>query len=188
MKTRLSYTCRNSVIELLLDDAKRSGPEDRQVLASMTLFEGTGAWMLVDLRLARHRMPSAYSGGVRAEDVHAFIAPASEEEAQRIRSMLREYREDEEGIHWSTFDGLVRGKPRENCGWAARNNHVGYFTRKEGLAYLQEAQAWWAAYEGDFEGARLANPNRQPSESMVRFALAYPELCDKPAGPSSGLC
>lgn len=174
MKTRIGYACRNSVIELLIDDGTK-GP-DRKVLASMTLFEGTGAWMMMDIRLARYRKPSAYSGSLIADDIRTTFKPDSAEDAERVKSWLREYTEDELGIHWSTYEGLVRGQPRDGALWIARNNHIGFFSRKEGLAHLKEIQAWWTDYEGDSEDAKLDNPLRQLSLTEVICRLAVVKL------------
>ena len=174
MKTRIVRTHRNRCINLVVDDGAKG--KDRKVLASMTLFEGTGAWMLVDVRLHRYSRPSAYSGSLLADDVHAHFKPDNAEQAALVRSLLREYTEDDEGLHWSTYEGLVRGTPRVNCGWQASCNHIGYFTQREGLAYLETAQAWWAAFEGDFGDAKIDNPHRQPSETQIRSELMLRDL------------
>lgn len=177
MKSVLSYTCKNRVIELVLGENPKSS--DRKVVASMTLFEGLGAWVLVDLRLARHRMPSPYSGGLPAEAIHAHVQPESDAEARLVRSLLREYWEDEDGIHWCTFDGLVRGPRRLDSHVDEALRQVGFFSRKEGLAYLKEVQLWWAAFEGELRAARLANPNAQASEMQVSAALHMHRVREK---------
>ena len=173
MKTRISIGYRNSCQELIVDDGTKG--EARKVLASMTLFEGTRAWMLTDLRLSQYRVPSQYSGGLSADAVSAHYKPENEAEAARVRELLREYTEDVDGFHWTTFDGLVRGTPRLESAHMRNLSRVGFFSRAEGRAYLQDVQAWWAKFDGQGEW-RLPNPHRQMSESELRFALRYPDL------------
>lgn len=172
MKTKIARTNHNQRIELVVDEGqKRIKKEDRKILAAMTLFHGTGAWMMTDIRLHQHRRPSAYSGSLFADDIHAHFKPATEQEAVVVRVLLREFREDAEGFHWSSYEGLVRGTPRHDSIALASGNHVGYFTRVEGLAYLEEVQAWWDAFEGDFKDAKIDNPHRQLSASQVMWKM-----------------
>ncbi len=165
MKTRISSQ-RNSVYEVLIDDGTKRA--NRRVLASMSLFEGTGLWMVTDIRLHRTREPSAYSGGLFSDDIHCSIKPKNAEEAKRVRAALREFYEEEDGtLTWSTFEGLVKG-PRQDSAqsmiWSPNShNGIGYFSKSEGLAYLASVQEWWATYEGDPCDAKIDNPNRQPS-------------------------
>lgn len=164
MKTKIKYTCRNSQIELVLDN----GAEERQVVAGMTLFEGTGAWMLVDVRLHQYCIPHPYSGGLNSDWIQNEIRPKSDEEREFVKSQLREYEEHEDGsISWCPFEGVVKGTPRENS-FLGRNNHIGYFSKKEGLEYLKNAQEWWSKYEGPLAKAKIDNPNRQPTASDLR--------------------
>lgn len=173
MKTKIVGIHRNRGYELVLEnDATDAG---RRVLASMTLFEGTGAWMLTDIRLHPHRQPSKYSGSLNASDVTSHYKPESEQAAVIARSLLREFVEDSEGIRWSTYQGLVRGTPRVGSSYLERLNHVGFFSREEGLQHLRELQAWWAEYEGDLADAKVPNPHFQISE-MYLFARVDKEL------------
>jgi hypothetical protein len=165
MKTRISRP-EGSHIELIVDNGQK-GP--RLVLASLTHVHGTGAWMMTDVRLHPHRTPSEYSGGLKGDDVASRYQPENKKEAAIVRSLLREYREEGGNIIWSTFAGLVKGTPRDHI-LLKDNNDVGYFTRAEGLAKLNEVQAWWEAYEGPLEAAKLPNPLLQPTEMMM-YAL-----------------
>ena len=165
MKTRIIRRY-GSVTELIIDNGKK-GP--RLVLASMTHAHRTGAWHLTDIRLHPHRQPSEFSGELRADDAAAHYKPKSKKEAAIVRSLLREYRERDGYIIWSTFAGLVKGTPRDHI-LLTDNNDLGYFSRAEGLAKLAEIQAWWATYDGPLESAKLPNPHLQPSEMMM-YAL-----------------
>lgn len=161
-------------IKLVIDDP--NVPKDEQgVLAAMTLFEGTGCWHLVDVRLSLHKSINRYSGSGSAEDYHSSWEPKSPEEAELVKSLLREYREDSDGtIRWASFDGLVRGHPEVN-GYRPVNyadfDQVGYFSYAEGLAYLKEAQTFWNGFEGDPNSVRIDNPHRQPSQSELSMRV-----------------
>ena len=169
MKTRISHFHRGRRIELIVDDGTKG--MERKVLASMSHMEATGAWMRTDIRLHRHQRPSAFSGGLSGTDVYCSITPANEDEARYVRSLLRDFVEENGVIRWSTFEGLVKGTPREGGVFLADINHVGFFTKKEGLAYLAEVQTWWTSFEGSFADAKIDNPNRQLSETLVSARL-----------------
>ena len=120
-------------------------------------------------------MPSAYSGGLSASDVTSHYKPENEAEAAQVRAMLREFTEDAEGLTWSTYEGLVRGKPHLGSGYLERMNNVGFFSKKEGLEHLEQLQAWWSTYEGPLGAAKVPNPHRQPTFTTVctrLYALA----------------
>jgi hypothetical protein len=178
MKTRI-ISHRNSCYELIVDNGKNA---PRQVLASMTLFEGTGAWMLTDIRLDPYETAHECSGGLSSDDISARYKPKDEKEAALVRSILHTYTEDEAGIRWSTYAGLVIGTPRDGAG-LSKKNHIGYFTRDEGRAHLKELQAWWAAYEGDPDLAKIENPLLQPSSSRVISELARRKLVEDGVTP-----
>lgn len=163
MKTRI-LSVRNRHYELVIDDGKAGA--DRRVLAGMTLYEGTRSWMLVDIRLHPFGTAHEYSGVAYADDIASRYLPESPEEADFVRSRLHTYTEDAEGIRWATFAGLVKGTPRDSP-WLARNNHVGYFSRAEGFAYLKELQGWWASFEGNPDKAKISNPWLQPSQTQL---------------------
>ncbi|HMC44209.1 MAG TPA: hypothetical protein VKJ77_02670, partial [Caballeronia sp.] len=157
-------------VALVLDDPEVV-PRERGILAAMNCLEGTGCWRLVDLRLSQYRKPSRYSGDMSADVYHANIKPDSEREAVLVKSMLREYREDEDGtIRWCSFDGLVRGHP-EVDGYRpvsyANFDQAGYFAYAEAFAQLEEIKRWWDVYEGDPAHARIENGHRQVAEGTV---------------------
>ncbi len=171
MKTRITRTHRNTCIELQIDHGSPAkNKRDPLALASMTHFEGTSAWMLTDIRLHKTRTPSKYSGGLFSDDVSACFTPKTKAEAVFVRSLLREYTEEDGMFRWSTYEGLVRGTPRQGV-LLETNNHIGYFTREDGLAYLKNVQAWWETYEGNPAAAKVDNPHRQPGESLVTMLL-----------------
>lgn len=169
MKTRIANR-RNTHYELVIDDGSKG--DDLKVLAGMTLFEGTGCWMLTDIRLHQHRTPSPYSGDLLGDDVSSHFKPKDAEESAFVQSLLREFLIEADGsIHWSTFEGLVRGQPR-SCSWSkSSHNGIGYFSRAEGLARLKEIQKFWDAYEGDPADAKIDNPNRQPNAGQVYWRV-----------------
>ncbi|WP_455233233.1 hypothetical protein [Geopseudomonas aromaticivorans] len=186
VKTRITRS-RGYIALLQVEPGKAT--RESNVLAAMTLYEGTGCWRLVDVRLARHRTPSPYSGSLIAEDFHSSITPASPEDAAFFKSHLREYREDSDGtLRWCTFEGIVRGHPAVN-GYTpprwANFDQAGYFSQAEGLARLKEIQAFWDTYEGDPAKAKIDNPLRQPSESVLRGELyVHKLLAEKGAAPA----
>lgn len=164
MKTRISSD-RNKYYELIIDEGRKKNVE-RRVLAAMTLFEGTGAWMLKDIRLSPYEGAHRYSGGLYSDDITCRIKPETEAEAAFYRSKLHTFTEDENGFKWSTYSGLVVGTPREDS-WISRNNHVGFFTRAEGLAYLRSLQPWWDEVRGNPDRAKIPNPKLQPSSTIL---------------------
>ena len=176
-ETTIKFTHRNCTGQLLLGDGK-----EKLVLARMSLFEGTGKWVLTDLRMRSfHRVPSEFSCVLGSDMVNSWLAFESEEELNQIKNHLREYTVDYEAnmIHWATYQGVVRGQPvtRDKHQYLANHlNHIGFFSRKEGLAYLKEAQRWWAEYEGKVEDAALPNPHIQPSSFDIKRFIAYPSL------------
>lgn len=170
MRTRISSR-RNSMYELVIDDGTTG--DERKVLAGMTLFEGTGLWMLTDIRLHQHRTPSSYSGGLFSDDMSCHFEPQHDEESRFVQGLLREFTVDEDGeINWSSFEGLVRGPRQGECSWSdTGHNGIGYFSKAEGLAYLTEVQKFWDAYEGGPADAKIENPHRQLTQSDVWFRV-----------------
>ena len=183
MKTRI-ISHRNSCYELIVDNGTKGSK--RLVLASMTLFEGTGAWMLTDIRLNPHRSPDEYSGGLYSDDISSRLKPVDAAEAAQVKAYLHTYTEDENGLRWSTYAGLVRGAPRDDT-WLQRDNHIGYFTRDEGLAHLRGLQPWWEGYEGPLEDAKIPNPWLQPSCWEIRSEIRYAQLVKDSGAPDCPL-
>lgn len=157
-------------ISLVLDDPTVA-EEDRAVVAAMTLYEGTGCWRLMDVRLSRHRVPSPYFGGLNADDLCASIKPESPAEAAYVKSRLREYQEEADGtILWCSFDGIVRGEATVNGHSPATYagfDQAGYFGLRSGLKKLVEIKAFWETHHCAPKEARIANPFRQPGESQL---------------------
>lgn len=169
MKTRIRHE-RGRISLIEIDPTKKKGEEN--VLAAMTLYEGTGCWQLVDVRLARFKAPSQYSGGLDGQDFCARFKPESPDESAFIRSKLTRYREAEDGtIEWCTFEGIVKGSPTVS-GYAPVSyfDDAGYFNKADGLAYLTITKRFWDDYAGgDF---RRENPHRQTSETEIYFAAS----------------
>ncbi|WP_199028449.1 hypothetical protein [Ralstonia sp. ASV6] len=159
-------------ISLVIDDPSKARDE-RDVVAAMTLHEGTGCWQLVDIRLSEHKKPSPFGGSMYADDFCARFLPDTPEDATVAKSLLREYKELEDGkLLWCTFDGIVRGEPEIN-GYAPVRyfDQAGYFSKAGGLAKLAEIKSFWDSYQGDPATAKIPNPLRQPSELVVRFEV-----------------
>lgn len=163
MKTKLKRS--KGRIELVIDDAEQGR------LAVLEEHEGTGCWCLSDIRLAPYQCVSAYSAMHDADAYCSSFSPKSPDEANFVKSLLREYKELEDGtILWATFNGLVRGHPDINGYKPARwadFDQVGYFSFKEGLEHLKEMREFWATFEGDPNTVKLDNPHHQVSESVV---------------------
>lgn len=169
MKTKITRD-RNQYIALIIDEPGKKGKE-RDVLAAMTLFEGTGCWKMTDVRLSRFRVPDPYAGSLNADVLHASLKPENEEDANYIKSRLREYQEDEDGtIRWCTFDGIVRGHPSVKGYAPARYKNFdqsGYFSQAEGLSKLQEIQLFWDNVPDLNYKWRINNPYWQPSQTII---------------------
>lgn len=161
---------REGHIVLVLADPSVA-PWKRNRVAEMTEDEGTGCWMLVDIRLKRFPQLSVYGCSTGADAYHASFAPENDGEAKMIKSMLREYREDADGsIHWCSFDGIVRGHPEVDGYRPIRYlnfNQSGGFSREEGMEKLLEMKAFWDVHDGSLANARIDNPHRQLSQSEV---------------------
>lgn len=169
MKTRI-ISRRNTCYELIVSNGDTL--DNKQVLASMVLFESTGCWMLTDIRLHQHKEPSAYSGSLSNSDISCQYKPDDESEAEFVKGLLREYTINTDGsISWSSFEGLVRGDKRPCCWSSNFHNGIGYFSRAEGYAYLKKLQEFWAGCEEDPSKVKIPNPHRQPTDSVVRFML-----------------
>ena len=139
MKTKITRS--KGYIALIIDNPKEAN--DKDVLAAMTLHEGTGCWRLIDVRLAQYRSVSKYSGSCYADDFHAEYAPKSPEEAEFVKSLLREFEEHSDGsIHWCTFEGIVRGSQTRRPTYISFDQ-AGFFSQIEGLAKMKEIKRFW---------------------------------------------
>ncbi|KWU26408.1 hypothetical protein AS149_25815 [Burkholderia cenocepacia] len=155
-------------------------------VAAMTLFEGTGCWMVTDWRLSKYKPLSPWSSSLNADDVCAQYRPKSKEELIFVTSLLREYEEKDGELLWCTFDNFYRGHPDVGGVRPSYRTHhqAGYFGYREAFAKLREIKGFWDAFEGDPLTARIGNPDRQPSASEVsmettvaRLTGALPEHC-----------
>ena len=176
MKTRMVR--RKGCVEVVYDDPNNEFGATISV-AAITLFEGTGCWMVTDWRLSKHKVLSPWSSSVEADDVCARYRPQTLEEHTFVKSLLREYDERSNGeIIWCTFDNFYRGHPDINGRRPEfRTSHQsGYFGYEEALAKLGEVRAFWDAFEGDPRTARIENPDRQLSASQVSMKVALARL------------
>lgn len=170
MKTKICKT--KGRISLVLD-SQDYPKSDRPVLAQAIEDEGTGCWMIADIRLTDNPQVSVYACSIAAEDVRAQFRPDSEELAIMVKGKLREYRVTEDGtIEWCTFRNLVRGDVEVRGYTPVRSGDYQpplYHTRTTVMAYLKQAQEFWEGYEGAITDVRIDNPNSQPRESMFSF-------------------
>lgn len=147
-------------------------PWEQNRVAEMTNYEGTDCWTLVDIRLKRYPQLSQYGCSTSAEDYHSIFTPVSNDEAQIVKSLLREYWEDANGgIHWCTFNGIVRGHPEVNGYSPIRYlnfDQSGYFSRKEAMLKMLVMKAFWDSHEGSLSEARIENPNKQFGVTEMR--------------------
>lgn len=176
MKTKLHRE--KGRIRLILPDL-RDADGRPCVVASMEQHEGTECWQLTDIRLAPHREVSPWAGA-SADDFHAMMKPSDADDAEFIKSRLREYVEDADGtLHWCTFNGIVRGQPDVDGYRPATYgdfHEAGYFRYVDGFARLQEIQRWWDAYQGDPNRAKIDNPSLHPSPSAIAGELILYKL------------
>lgn len=172
MKTRLSYD--KGYISLIVDH-QGDLSKDRAVLAAMTLFDGTGCWSIVDIRLDPDGYAHPWSGSLIGEDFQSSIVPESIQDAAYIKSRLKEYEEREDGrIVWCTYRDIVRGQTGVK-GYIPAGRHdfhaPVYHSRSDGIAYLKDAKQFWDVYEGEIEKAKINNPFRQPGMTGLRSEL-----------------
>lgn len=171
MKTRIIH--KPDQIQLVIDNpAKPKGWHD--VLAAMGLYEDTGCWQLMDIRLSKHEKPGPYACGLYPEVLCAGFEPKTKEDADFVKSFLREYQEQPGGeIVWCTFDGIVRGETEirgRKPDWSP-SHQAGYFSRADGLAELKKIKEFWGDIESLDSNWRIENPHRQPTEHEVTLAL-----------------
>jgi hypothetical protein len=166
------------VIEVVYNDPDNEFGDTVSV-AAMTLYEGTGCWILSDWRLSQHKVLSPWSSSIDANDVYARYRAETPEEQAFVKSLLKEYEEREDGeLVWCTFDNFYRGHPDvDGRRPGFRSSHLsGYFGYKEALTKLREIRAFWDAFEGDPKTARIHNPNGQLSASQVYSEVALARL------------
>lgn len=173
LKTKLSYE--KGRISLVVDHGKDTAKE-KMVLAAMTLFEGTGCWSLIDIRLEDNPVAHPWSGSGAGEDFYATFKPKTPDEAAYIRSQLKEYEERDDGsFRWCTFKGIVRGHYEIKDfapGTYKDFRRPVFHNRNDGLAYLKETQAFWEGYEGKIADSKIHNPYAQPNQSEIIWGLA----------------
>ncbi|MBI6885084.1 hypothetical protein [Pseudomonas putida] len=175
MKTK--YLIEKGRISLVIDNGVRG---EKQVLAAMTLWEGTGVWSIVDIRLDKYATAHEYSGSGSADEFYGELTPKSEEERSRIKAMLHEYQELEDGrIIWCPMTSLVKGA-YEIDGYAPPSpnglRRAVHHTRDQGKAILKEIQAYWEAHEGTVAQAKIANPHAQPESDRIRNMFIFEEV------------
>ena len=177
MKTKLTYE--KGRISLIVDHGKDTSRE-KMVLAAMTLFEGTGCWSIIDIRLEDNPVAHPWSGSGSGEDFYSTFVPKSADEATYARSQLKEYEELEDGsFRWCTFKGIVRGACEINDyapgGYQTFRRPV-FHNRTDGLAYLKETQTFWDSYEGKIADSKIPNPHVQPNETEISWGLAIKKI------------
>lgn len=172
MKTKLAHE--KGRISLLVDHGKDKSKE-KMVLAAMTLFEGTGCWTLIDIRLSERPVAHPWSGSGNGEDFYASHRPETKEEAGFFKSRLREFEELEDGeIRWCTFRDIVRGEC-EIDGFAPGGykefRRPVFHKRAGALSLLKEIQVFWEGFEGSIADSTINNPFRQPRSSNISADL-----------------
>jgi len=134
MKTRIIQS--KGCIELIINQSHRLDIE-KQVVAGMSLIEGSGLWVLTDIRLSKYRVPSRYGASIMADDLCASYRPESPAESIYVKSLLREYREQPDGeILWCSFNGIVRGVCDKYVN-GLKFNSSGYFSKVPRSSYCQ---------------------------------------------------
>lgn len=178
MKTKFSFE--KGRISLLVDHGKNTEAE-KQVLAAMTLYEGTRCWTVIDIRLEKAPVADPWSGS--AIDFFTELKPKSAAEADEVKAMLREYEERADGtLMWCTYKNIVRGElaingytPVSAYGLKRYVHH----TKAAGMAKLREIKAFWEKHQGTIVEGAIHNPYSQPSASDVWMALTCKELLAK---------
>lgn len=168
-RTRIHYE--KGRISLKLASPDTGWGQVGDVLAAMTMMEGTGCWFLIDLRLAPLGKPNPYAGAGIGEDFYNEHLPESEDQATKLRATLSEYEERENGLFiWCSFRNIVRGqssiKGYTPPGYNDFHPPV-WHSRKEALDKLKVIQAFWEAHTGSVNEARIANPYLQPTSDQL---------------------
>lgn len=177
MKTRIRHL--RGRIQLVIDEGARKG----DVLASMDHWEGTLCWDLQDLRYSVHRTPNRY-GDCAAHHICASYRLAPGQALEDVTKHLARwyFNEATREVTWNPMNGQIKGQPEikgSNPGFRGRAAaEGGYFSRADGLAWLKEAQAYWATQPEWSETCRIPNPHAQISETGLFFKVSHPELAD----------
>lgn len=162
--------------------------DGRKVLAAMTLMEGTGCWMVTDIRLAKHRAVSAYSGSVNASDVRSQMMPKNDEEADFIKSLLREFTTLPDGtIEWCPFGNIIRGNkgvngyiPVKSMGYEPPIYH----SKARASELLRDIRSFWNEYDEDPNLVKIPNPDGQPTETEISMKIYLREYKNEQEGLS----
>lgn len=180
MKTKIIR--RRGFLALVLD-APEYSKDDRPVLAAGTEIEGTGCWIISDIRLTPKPILNRYACSISAEDVMASFKPDSTEVALMAKALLREFDEAEDGtLSWCTFRNFLKGE----CGVRGYTPVSGdrvappiYHPRLAVINHLNQAQLFWSAFEGDVAQSTIVNPHAQPRESAVSFVQTMADITRK---------
>jgi len=162
-------------ISLVIDHGSDKTKE-KMVLAAMTLFEGTDCWDVIDIRLEDHPAANPWSGSGSGDDFYSTYRPETPEEAEYLRSVLREYEELKDGsFRWCTFRGIVRGECEINGyapAWYQEFKRPVFHSFRNGLTHLKEIQAFWESYNGSIRDSKIKNPYRQATETDIQFGIS----------------
>jgi hypothetical protein len=180
MKTKFSIE--KGRISLLVDHGKNADAE-KQVLAAMTLYEGTRCWTIIDIRLDKAPVADPWSGSGSGEDFFSELKPKSPAEAEDAKAMLNEYEERPDGtLMWCTYNSIVRGElaingytPVSPYGLKRYIHH----NKSGGMDKLREIKAFWDNHQGTIVEGAISNPHGQPSVTEVWMALACKALLAK---------
>jgi hypothetical protein len=173
MKTKLLRD--KGWVQLVLTEPNPEVLYDKGVVSGMTEDEGTGCWIIADIRLGRYMTANPYAGSISAEDFVSMHKPASGDERELYLSRLREVDEREDGtLLWCSYNGIVRGSQSVSgytpSRWMDFTPNV-YHSYREGLAIMKEIRAFWNNYIGRIKDAKIDNPYYQPTASAISSEL-----------------
>ncbi len=178
MKTKLIRDKRR--VQLVLAEPNPEILYDKGVVAGMTEDEGTGCWIIADIRLGQHLIANPYAGSISGEDFVSTYKPESSTEREFYLSRLKEVDEREDGtLLWCSYSGIVRGSQSVGgytpATWMNFTPHV-YHSYREGLEVLKEIRAFWDNYIGTIADAKIDNPHYQPTGSSIRSQLIMEQV------------
>lgn len=164
----------------MLVDHGRGELGDKQVLAAMTLYEGTRCWTVIDIRLCQIPTAHPWSGSGAGEDFYSEWKPKSDAESSEVKALLKEYQELADGtLIWCTYKDIVRGHSNINGYVPACPNEIQrniYHTKAEAMQKLRECKAFWENHQGTIAAGRIENRYSQPGSSDVQVILAINAL------------